>query len=86
MIGEFERGQTVALTVRLGSAVYDYIRQLGDRLKENSYTGPLLVMQAYGGLLNADAATGKPVGMIESVRWLDWSAAEGSARSWVTAT
>ena len=66
VIGEFERGQTVALTVRLGSAVYDYIRQLGDRLKENSYTGPLLVMQAYGGLLNADAATGKPVGMIES--------------------
>ena len=62
VIGEFERGQTVALTVRLGSAVYDYIRQLGDRLKENSYTGPLLVMQAYGGLLNADAATGKPVG------------------------
>jgi N-methylhydantoinase A len=66
VIGEFERTQTVALNIRLGPAVSRYLEHLADQLRENGYDGPMLVMQAYGGLLSADLAKSRPVGMIES--------------------
>lgn len=66
VMGEFERTQTVALNVRLGPAVSRYLERLQERLQESGHGGSVLVMQAYGGLLGADAAAQKPVGIIES--------------------
>jgi N-methylhydantoinase A len=66
VLGEFERSQTVALNSRLGPTVATYLGRLQERLREHGYGGTPLVMQAYGGLLDADKASRKPVGMIES--------------------
>lgn len=66
VIGEFERTQTVALNIRLGPAVSRYLEHLAGELRTEGYAGSMLVMQAYGGLLGADQAKGRPVGMIES--------------------
>lgn len=66
VMGEFERSQTVALNARLGPAVSRYLDRLSERLKVAGYDGPLLIMQAYGGLLAAEKARRKPVAMIES--------------------
>jgi N-methylhydantoinase A len=66
VIGEFERSQTVALNIRLGPAVSRYLQHLEDELRGDGYTGSMLVMQAYGGLLTAELAKSRPVGMIES--------------------
>lgn len=65
-LGEFERTQTVALNIRLGPAVSSYLGRLKDSLVQHGYGGPLLVMQAYGGLLSSEEAARRPVGMIES--------------------
>jgi N-methylhydantoinase A len=66
LIGEFERSQTVALNIRLGPAVSRYLEHLSDELRDDGYAGSMLVMQAYGGLLSAELAKNRPVGMIES--------------------
>ena len=66
ILGEFERTQTVALNIRLGPAVSSYLDNLQQRLEKKTYTGPVLIMQAYGGLLNTNEASSRPVGMIES--------------------
>ena len=66
VLGEFERSQTVALNSRLGPAAARYLGRLNEGLRLQGYDGPLLVMQAYGGLLDADKAARKPIGMIES--------------------
>ena len=66
VLGEFERCQTVALNSRLGPTVTRYLGRLSDHLQQQGYGGTLLIMQAYGGLLDAGKAARKPVGMIES--------------------
>lgn len=66
VIGEFERSQTVALNSRLGPTITRYLGRLSDHLRQQGYPGTLLIMQAYGGLLDAGKAARKPVGMIES--------------------
>jgi N-methylhydantoinase A len=66
IVGEYERTSTVALNVRLGPVVRRYLDMLADGLRGEGFTGVLLVMQAYGGLLPFDRAAESPVGMIES--------------------
>lgn len=66
VLGEFERMQTVALNIKLGPAVSTYLKNLEKRLQELGYRGPVLIMQAYGGLLSAADAANHPVSMIES--------------------
>jgi N-methylhydantoinase A len=66
VVGEYERTSTVALNARLGPVVTRYLASLADRLADNGFSGNLLVMQAHGGLLPADHATERPVGVIES--------------------
>ena len=64
--GEYERTSTVALNVVLGPIVARYLANLRTRLTESGFSGTVLVMQAHGGLLRAEDAPARAVGMIES--------------------
>lgn len=64
--GEYERTSTVALNASLGPVVARYLDNLVTGLRERGFTGQMLVMQAYGGLLPLEQAARRPVGMLES--------------------
>ena len=63
--GEYERTSTTVINAYAGRIASDYIANLQKLLGRQGYTGPLLVMQGYGGLLPADEAADRAVGMIE---------------------
>ena len=63
--GEYERASTTAINAYAGRIARDYITSLQALLRARGYDGPLLVMQGYGGLLPADEAAGRAVGMLE---------------------
>jgi N-methylhydantoinase A len=64
--GEYERTSTVALNAVLGPIVAAYLSRLMARLQDSGFHGTVLVMQAHGGLLRAQDAPARAVGMIES--------------------
>lgn len=64
--GEYERISTVALNASLGPVVESYLGRLRERLLEHGYEGPVLVMQAHGGLVSIEEAPPRSVAMIES--------------------
>jgi N-methylhydantoinase A len=64
--GEYERTSTTVINAYAGRMASDYITDLQAQLATGGYAGPLLVMQGYGGLLPADEAANRAVGMIES--------------------
>lgn len=63
--GEYERTSTTVINAYAGRITRDYITKLQGLLSEQGYGGPLLVMQGYGGLLPAEEAANRAVGMIE---------------------
>jgi N-methylhydantoinase A len=63
--GEYERVSTTVINAYAGRVVRDYISNLQSQLRENGYSGPVLVMQGYGGLLPAEEAADFSVGMVE---------------------
>ncbi|MDP7641764.1 MAG: hydantoinase/oxoprolinase family protein, partial [Alphaproteobacteria bacterium] len=63
--GEYERTSTTVINAYAGSIAALYLNNLQELLIGEGYTGPLLVMQGYGGLLPAEEAAGRAVGMIE---------------------
>ncbi len=63
--GEYERTSTTVINAYAGNIAADYLNNLQELLTGEGYGGPLLVMQGYGGLLPADEAAGRAVGMIE---------------------
>lgn len=63
--GEFERTSTSAINAYAGRVTSDYLRSLSALLAGEGYQGPVLVMQGHGGLLPADQAASRAVGMIE---------------------
>ncbi|NNM00737.1 MAG: hydantoinase/oxoprolinase family protein, partial [Gammaproteobacteria bacterium] len=63
--GEYERTSTTAINAYAGKVTRDYVADLKARLDANGYTGPMLIMQGYGGLLSAEEAAVRAVGMIE---------------------
>jgi N-methylhydantoinase A len=65
-IGEYERTSTVALNSALGPVVGKYLTELESKLRGHGLAVPLLVMQAYGGLLPISKALRLPAGLIES--------------------
>lgn len=65
-IGEYERTATVALNSCLYPPVSTYLDSLEKKLKALRFKETLLVMQAYGGLLNKKEASERAVGIIES--------------------
>ncbi len=64
--GEYERTSTTVINAYAGRTARDYITRLQALLRAEGYDGPLLVMQGYGGLLPAEEAADRAVGMIES--------------------
>jgi N-methylhydantoinase A len=65
-VGEYERTATVALNSCLYPPVSTYLDSLEKKLKALRFKETLLVMQAYGGLLNKKEASERAVGIIES--------------------
>ena len=63
--GEYERTSTTVINAYAGRIARDYVTSLQALLREEGYGGPLLVMQGYGGLLPAEEAAVRAVGMLE---------------------
>ena len=63
--GEYERASTTVINAYAGRIASDYITSLQALLQGWGYDGPLLVMQGYGGLLPAEEAAERAVGMLE---------------------
>ena len=63
--GEYERASTTVINAYAGGIASDYITSLQTLLQGRGYGGPLLVMQGYGGLLPAEEAAERAVGMLE---------------------
>ena len=63
--GEYERTSTTVINAYAGGIARDYVNNLQALLSGFGYGGPLLVMQGYGGLLPAEEAADRAVGMIE---------------------
>lgn len=63
--GEYERTSTTVINAYAGNIAADYLNNLQELITAEGYSGPLLVMQGYGGLLPAKEAASRAVGLIE---------------------
>ena len=66
VINEYERTSTVAADAYIKPAVSRYIQGVERDLTELGYEGQLLVMHSAGGVMSADAASERPIRMLES--------------------
>jgi N-methylhydantoinase A/oxoprolinase/acetone carboxylase beta subunit len=66
VINEYERTSTVAADAYIKPAVSRYIQGVERDLGELGYGGQLLVMHSAGGVLSADAASERPIRLLES--------------------
>ena len=66
VINEYERTSTVAADAYIKPAVSRYISGVKRDLTELGYGGQLLVMHSAGGVMSADAASERPIRMLES--------------------
>ncbi len=66
VINEYERTSTVAADAYIKPAVSRYIRGVERDLIGLGYGGQLLVMHSAGGVLSADAASERPIRLLES--------------------
>lgn len=65
MPGEYERTSTTVINAYAGRIAKDYLVGLQRLLADFGYTGPVMIMQGYGGLLPAAEAAERAVGLIE---------------------
>jgi N-methylhydantoinase A len=63
--GEYERTSTTAINAYAGEVTRRYLTNLSARLADTGFRGSVLVMQGYGGLVDAADAAGRPVTMLE---------------------
>ncbi|HWK59955.1 MAG TPA: hydantoinase/oxoprolinase family protein [Eoetvoesiella sp.] len=63
--GEYERTSTAVINAYAGKITQSYLTDLEKRLAETAYRGQIMVMQGYGGLLPANEAADRSVGMLE---------------------
>lgn len=63
--GEYERTSTTVINAYAGRITQSYLSDLNKKLQETAYRGPIMVMQGYGGLLEAEPAADRSVGMLE---------------------
>ena len=66
VINEYERTSTVAADAYIKPAVSRYIQGVERDLTELGYEGQLLVMHSAGGVLSAEAASERPIRLLES--------------------
>ena len=66
VINEYERTSTVAADAYIKPAVSRYISGVERDLAELGYCGQLLVMHSAGGVMSADAASERPIRLLES--------------------
>lgn len=65
ILGEYERSSTAVLNAYAGHIASRYLADLESLLGNTAYRGPIMVMQGYGGLLPAEEAAERAVGMLE---------------------
>lgn len=65
-IREYERTSTAVVNAYVGPVVRDYIAALARDLQSIGLRGRLQIMQSNGGIMTAEAATRKPVYIVES--------------------
>jgi N-methylhydantoinase A len=63
--GEYERTSTTVINAYAGDIARSYIQRLQDLLANQAYSGPIMIMQGYGGLLPASEAAERAIGMLE---------------------
>lgn len=63
---EFERTSTTVVNAYIGPKVGGYVRSLKASLGEVGFRGDLTIMQSNGGVMTPEAATARPVAMMES--------------------
>ena len=63
--GEYERTSTTVINAYAGRITRSYLNGLQSLLQQNGYAGPVMIMQGYGGLLPAEEAAERAVGLIE---------------------
>jgi N-methylhydantoinase A len=63
--GEYERTSTTVINAYAGRIAHDYIKSLAHLLEGCGYNGPVMIMQGYGGLLPAQEAADRAIGMLE---------------------
>lgn len=65
MPGEYERTSTAVINAYCGEITQSYLADLQKKLSGTAYRGQTMVMQGYGGLLPAEEAGDRSVGMLE---------------------
>ena len=65
-VGEYERTATTVFNAYIGPRISAYLNSLERVLREKNLRDELLIMQAYGGVLNVSATCANAVGTIES--------------------
>jgi N-methylhydantoinase A len=63
--GEYERSSTTVINAYAGRITNNYLGSLQTLLQKAGYRGPVMVMQGYGGLLPAQEAADRSIGMLE---------------------
>ena len=63
--GEYERSSTTVINAYAGRITKTYLHSLQSLLQKSGYGGPVMVMQGYGGLLPAQEAADRSIGMLE---------------------
>src|SRR5580704_3487898 len=63
--GEYERSSTAVINAYAGRITSNYLHSLQSLLEKAGYRGPVMVMQGYGGLLPAQEAADRSIGMLE---------------------
>ena len=63
--GEYERSSTTVINAYAGRITKNYLNNLQSLLQKRATPGPVMVMQGYGGLLPAQEATDRSIGMLE---------------------
>src|SRR3984893_2274081 len=63
--GAYERSSTTVLNAYAGRITSNYLHSLQSLLEKAGYRGPVMVMQGYGGLLPAQEAADRSIGMLE---------------------
>lgn len=64
--GEFERTSTTVVNAYLGPILAGYVERLACGLREEGFTGALLIMHSGGGLLPAESAIARPARTVTS--------------------